>query len=117
MVASQQKTLKVTLPLHQLHATENPDQPTQTHTSFTRAWQKLIFLLTSNLRRSAEAGSGYSSAIPHLVVLVGLGVHVQSCLTLYGPMDSNLPGSSVYGTSQARILEWNTRISYSRGSS
>ena len=86
----------------------------QTHTSFTRAWQKLI-LLTSNLRRSAEAGSGYSSAIPHLVVLVGLGVHAQSCLTLNDPMDSNLLGSSVYGTSQARILEWNTRISYSRG--
>ena len=31
MVASQQKTLKATLPLHQLHATENPDQPTDTH--------------------------------------------------------------------------------------
>ena len=26
--------------------------------------------------------------------------------TLYDPMDCNLPGSSVYGIFQARILEW-----------
>ena len=30
----------------------------------------------------------------------------QSCLTLCGPMDYSLPGSSVHGISQARILEW-----------
>ena len=30
----------------------------------------------------------------------------QSCLTLCNPMDSNLPGSSVHGILQARILEW-----------
>ena len=28
------------------------------------------------------------------------------CPTLCNPMDSNLPGFSVYGISQARILEW-----------
>ena len=33
-------------------------------------------------------------------------VHVQSCLTLCGPMDCNLPGSSIHGIFQARILEW-----------
>ena len=27
------------------------------------------------------------------------------CLTLYDPMDCSLPGSSVHGISQARILE------------
>ena len=32
------------------------------------------------------------------------------------PMDCSPPGSSVHGTSQARILEW-VAISYSRGSS
>ena len=31
---------------------------------------------------------------------------VQSCLTLYDPMDYSLPGSSVHAISQARILEW-----------
>ena len=30
----------------------------------------------------------------------------KSCLTLCNPMDSSLPGSSVPGISQARILEW-----------
>jgi len=40
----------------------------------------------------------------------------QSCLTLCNPMDCNLPGSSVHGILQARILEW-AAISFSRGSS
>ena len=31
---------------------------------------------------------------------------VQSCLTLSDPMDRNLPGSSVHGIFQARVLEW-----------
>ena len=31
---------------------------------------------------------------------------VQSCLTLRHPMDCSLPGSSVHGSFQARVLEW-----------
>ena len=31
---------------------------------------------------------------------------VQSCLTLSNPMDCSLPGSSVHGIFQARVLEW-----------
>ena len=30
----------------------------------------------------------------------------QSCPTLSDPMDCNLPGSSVHGIFQARVLEW-----------
>ena len=30
----------------------------------------------------------------------------QSCPTLHDPMDCNLPGSSVHGIFQARVLEW-----------
>ena len=30
----------------------------------------------------------------------------QSCPTLRDPMDCSLPGSSVYGVVQARLLEW-----------
>ena len=41
---------------------------------------------------------------------------LQSCMTLCNPMDCSLPGSSVHGTSQARILEWAV-ISFSKGSS
>ena len=38
----------------------------------------------------------------------------QSCPTLCNPMDCSLPGSSVHGIFQARILEW-VAISFSRG--
>ena len=37
---------------------------------------------------------------------------LQSCLTLYDPTDSCLPGSSVPGILKARILEW-VAISFS----
>ena len=40
----------------------------------------------------------------------------QSCPTLCNPLDCSLPGSSVHGILQARILEWVT-IPFSRGSS
>ena len=30
----------------------------------------------------------------------------QSCLTLCDPMDCSLPGSSIHGIFQARVLEW-----------
>ena len=39
----------------------------------------------------------------------------QSCPTLCNPMDCSPPGSSVFGISQARILEWIAISSY-RGS-
>ena len=37
----------------------------------------------------------------------------QSCPTLCDPMDCSLPGSSVHGIFQARVLEW-IAISFSR---
>ena len=40
----------------------------------------------------------------------------QSYLTLCDPMDCSLPGSSVHGIFQARVLEW-VAIAFSRGSS
>ena len=51
-----------------------------------------------------------------------LGIHVRVrpvahlCLTLCDPVDCSLPGSSVHGIFQARILEW-VAISSPRGSS
>ena len=41
---------------------------------------------------------------------------IQSCPTLWDPMDCSLPGSSVLGTLQARVLGW-VAIPFSRGSS
>ena len=40
----------------------------------------------------------------------------QSCPILCDPMDCNLPGSSIHGIFQARVLEW-VAISFFRGSS
>ena len=39
----------------------------------------------------------------------------QLCLTICGSMDCSLPGSSVHGILQARILEW-VAIPFSKGS-
>ena len=38
----------------------------------------------------------------------------QSCLTLGDPMDCSLPGSSIHGIFQARVLEWGA-IAFSKG--
>ena len=43
----------------------------------------------------------YSLMVVKIKVLI-----TQSCLTLCDPMDCSLPGSSVMGILQARILEW-----------
>ena len=37
---------------------------------------------------------------------------IQSCLTLWDPMDCSLPGFSIHGIFQARVLEW-VAISFS----
>ena len=47
---------------------------------------------------------------------LSMDMFIQLCPTLCDPMDYSLPGSSVYGIFQARILEW-FAISLSRGSS
>ena len=47
---------------------------------------------------------------------MGISILSQSCLTPLSPTDCSLPGSSVHGILQARILEW-VAISFFRGSS
>ena len=37
-----------------------------------------------------------------------------SCLTLFDPMDCSLPGASIHGIFQARVLEW-VAIAFSEG--
>ena len=51
-----------------------------------------------------------------ILSLCVLSQSLQSCLTLCNRMDYNLPGSSVHGILQAKILEWVAVLS-SRGSS
>ena len=56
-------------------------------------------------------GIGRRGALAIVKVLV-----VQVCLTLCDPMECSLPGSSVHGVLQARVLEW-VAIPFFRGSS
>ena len=64
--------------------------------------------MKAETRASVLSSSLVSSLCAHLVA--------QSCPTLCDPLDCSLPGSSVHGIFQGRILEW-VAISSSRGSS
>ena len=50
------------------------------------------------------------------VYCAALCLVAQLCLTLCDPMDCSLPGSSIHGILQAKILEW-VAIPFSRESS
>ena len=50
--------------------------------------------------------------IPNLETAAAAAKSLQSCLTLYDPIDGSPAGSSVPGSLQARILEW-VAISFS----
>ena len=63
----------------------------------------------------------YMYIVQHIYVCVYVCVCVcvlvaQSRLILCNPMDCSLPGSSVHGILQARILQW-VIVPFSRGSS
>ena len=59
------------------------------------------------LRLVSPWGKGRGASL-HRTPPLPVGVHaqsLQSCLTLCDPMDCSLPGSSVHGILQAKILE------------
>ena len=66
--------------------------------------------------------SSYISVLLHLTIHIGISCayvnakSLQLCRTLCNPMDCSLPGSSVHGILQARLLEWVAKP-FSRGSS
>ena len=47
-----------------------------------------------------------SILIKHARISCMCAKSLQSCLTLWDPIDCSLPGSSVHGILQARLLEW-----------
>ena len=64
----------------------------------------------------SKAVNKYMTMILSKISIVQFSSVAQSCLTLCDPMDCCLPGSSVHGVFQTRVLEW-VGISFSRGSS
>ena len=71
-----------------------PDYLSKQWWSFTRQWLGPISPFN-------ERKGEYSQGMSAVLCLV-----VQSCLTLWDPMDCSPPYSSIRGTLQARTLEW-----------
>ena len=65
---------------------------------------------------SCKVNENTGSGLAHTRLSLVLSPLAQSCLTLCDPMHYSLPGSSVHGILQARILEW-VAMPYCRGTS
>ena len=64
-------------------------------------WLCLLLEPLRSLKGSITlAGSGWVAAA------AAAAKSLQSCPTLWDPMDCSLPGSSIHGDFQARVLEW-----------
>ena len=82
-------------------------------------WSELPFPFPGNLPKSGielRSPALQADALPSELPGKPESEVTQLCLTLYDFMDCSLPGSSVHGIFQARILEW-VAISFSRESS
>ena len=71
-------------------------------------WKRSVFIPIPNKGNPKECSNN------HTIALISVQFSRLSCLTLCNPMDCSLPGSSVHGIFQARVLEW-VAISFSRG--
>ena len=68
------------------------------------------------LRRQLHVHLSQQTVNFYSVLYTAMCVHAHSCPTLCDPLDCSMPGSSVHGIFQARILKW-VAISSSRRSS
>ena len=89
--------------------------PRENHNS-KRCMHPNAYCSTIYNARTAEATQMSINSIMDKEDVVYVCSFAKLCPSLCHPMDCSLPGSSVHGIFQARILEWVT-ISYSRGCS
>ena len=61
---------------------------------------KEVYLLNLNM------ATYYMTPTTHRAAAAASAKSLQSCLTLFNPIDGSPPGSSVHGIFQARVLEW-----------
>ena len=69
----------------------------------------LVFLFLTSLCMTLSGFVHVSTNDPGLFLFMAACMRAksfQSCLTLCDPMNCSLPGSSVHGILQARILKW-----------
>ena len=113
---------KVTLPLWS--SSPNPSSQTNNEKTIGQILRETIYkipdLYSPKLSRSSKTRKVWKKPFQRRSLWNHNGcVHaksLQSCLTPCNPTDCNLPGSSIHGILQARILEW-VAMPYSRGSS
>ena len=67
-----------------------------------KAMEKMQEMFTKDLQELKSKQTKMNSILKRSEV-------AQSCLTLCNPMDCSLPGFSIHGIFQARILEWVAR--------
>ena len=94
---------------------------TPMHIRFKMVKIKLRKSIKSAKEKQQVKHKGTPQSLPahflaEILLVIRECVSVQLCPTFCNPMDSSLPGSSVHGILQARILEW-IAVSFSRGSS
>ena len=84
--------------------------------SAVKHWGFLFINLLIYLSGKTVRNINYISEHRCSLVLNEVSEVTQSCPTLCDTMDCSLPGSSIHGIFQARVLEWGA-ISFSRRSS
>ena len=73
---------------------------------FPNEWRDIVYAF---LERLSVVKTSVFSKLICLLLFSHFMLHaksLQSCLTLFDPMDCSLTGSSVHGILQARTLEW-----------
>ena len=78
---------------------------------FSRIWLKAGSTFQDRIVLSTLFMSVLESASVFQILSEWVSEVAQSCLTLCSPMNCSLPGSSIHGIFQARILEWVPRRS------
>ena len=112
------------LPLHYLGSPNNSLMQPYSYISYLLVWdwwqEKWLSSPTMEEIKALNIGKIYFTKWerqkPIFEIYLKCGKSLQSHPPLCDPMDCSLPGSSVHGISQARMLEW-VAISSSKGSS
>ena len=79
-------------------------------------WTWTNYLISASISSFVKLGQWIYTSIGEWLTKLQYTEVTRSCPTPCDPMDYRLPGSSVHGIFQARILEW-VAISFSRESS
>ena len=101
------KNVQITEELHSFHILAKLCSKSS-ELDFNSMWTEKFQMFKLDLEKAGKPEIKLPTSVQFSTV-------AQSCPTLCDPMDCSLPGSSVHGILQARVLEW-VAISFSRRS-